>query len=708
MNQMKRIIAFSLAALLVFTSFSNIPVAAGVQETTTEKPSSINQIFTQTDTQDKTVWGSFRGNNQNNGITDGKTPITSAVEKWTLKLKDPMEWEKNVSDPLLVRDEVFIVVADNLLKLNQSGQEIGRVQLAGTIDFISRMVYGAGVIYIPLSNGQIQAIDSTSMVSLWKTEGIDDVQSINTMIYSEGYLYTAVTKIDQNYAPYDGKLICVNTTDENTDSQNEIKEYEWIIDNTESGYYWGGPVIVNNYLIIGDDAGNVCSYQLDGTKVDQKKSAVSIRATMVSYGDEIYFSDCAGNLNKIAVDEAGILSDIATVNFGAYSTSTPAIYNGRAYVGGNDSSYQGLLAVIDIEKMEVIYTVSAPGSVQSSPLVTTAYDDVYVYYSANTEPGGVYCLKDSAGSNTGTAHALYMPSGDKANYCMASIITDKNGNLYYVNDSGYLFCLKEAQLVVEKVRVTGVKLNKTKAKLKIGKTLKLAAVVSPANATDKGVTWSSSNKKAATVTNTGVVKAVKPGKSVITVTTRDGKKLAKCVVSVPYSAAKSLKVSMNGLAANQKTSKIYIVKGKKVTIKGLVSPTTARQKVTYVSKKPRVASVTKKGVIKGKKIGKAVIHVRSYQSKKVKKITVYVVKKSKAVTQLKAVKTKMTIKKNKTQKIKMTVKPVNTANRLTYKTSNGKVAVVSKNGVVTGKKKGKATITVKCGKKVRKVKITVK
>ena len=82
------------------------------------------------------------------------------------------------------------------------------------------------------------------------------------------------------------------------------------------------------------------------------------------------------------------------------------------------------------------------------------------------------------------------------------------------------------------VAVTGVTLNKTSLSLGVGKTSTLTATVVPSNATDKSVTWSSSNTSIATVSSAGVVKGVKAGSATITVKTNDGGYTATCAVSV--------------------------------------------------------------------------------------------------------------------------------------------------------------------------------
>jgi hypothetical protein len=84
------------------------------------------------------------------------------------------------------------------------------------------------------------------------------------------------------------------------------------------------------------------------------------------------------------------------------------------------------------------------------------------------------------------------------------------------------------------VAVTGVTLNPTSLTMEIGDTETLIATVAPSNATNKSVTWSSSNGNVATVSN-GVVTAVGVGNATITVTTVDGNKTATCDVTVTAS-----------------------------------------------------------------------------------------------------------------------------------------------------------------------------
>ena len=84
------------------------------------------------------------------------------------------------------------------------------------------------------------------------------------------------------------------------------------------------------------------------------------------------------------------------------------------------------------------------------------------------------------------------------------------------------------------VAVTSIALNKTSLSLKEGESETLVATVSPDNATDKTVTWSSTNTSVATVDQSGRVTAIKEGTA--TITAKAGDKTATCAVTVKKKA----------------------------------------------------------------------------------------------------------------------------------------------------------------------------
>ncbi len=152
------------------------------------------------------------------------------------------------------------------------------------------------------------------------------------------------------------------------------------------------------------------------------------------------------------------------------------------------------------------------------------------------------------------------------------------------------------------VKVTGVKLDQTKANVALGKKLTLTATVLPRKATNKNVTWKSNKPAVAKVDKNGVVTGVKKGTAVITVTTADGKKTASCTIKVT-SSAKVKKITLN-------KTKLSVKKGKTATLKATVNPKDAvNNELVWTSSKKSVATVDENGKIKARKAGTCVITV---------------------------------------------------------------------------------------------------
>lgn len=259
---------------------------------------------------------------------------------------------------------------------------------------------------------------------------------------------------------------------------------------------------------------------------------------------------------------------------------------------------------------------------------------------------------------------------------------------------------------VAKITVSG-----SSKKLLKGKKMTLKANVLPADADNKAVAWSSSNKKAATVDSKGVVTAKGAGTVTITATAKDGSG-----VKGSYKITVTDAVTKITLSSGTKG----IAVGKKVTVKPTVKVTgkTANKKLSWSSSNKKYAAVNSKGVVTAKKAGAGktvtVTAKATDGSGKSGKVKIKIVKHAVKKITLKC-KTK-TVKAGKKTTVKATVKTTGkTANKtLSWTTSNKKYATISSKGVVTAKKAGRGktvTITARAtdgtGKKA-KVKIKIK
>lgn len=258
------------------------------------------------------------------------------------------------------------------------------------------------------------------------------------------------------------------------------------------------------------------------------------------------------------------------------------------------------------------------------------------------------------------------------------------------------------------VAVSGVALDKNVATVNVGKKVTVKATVTPANADNKTLDWTSSNTKIATVSN-GVVKGVKAGRVIITAKTTDGSNIsATCTVTV--------KQPVTSISLSKKAT---MYTGKKLTLKAKVNPANASNKaLTWKSSNTKIAKVASNGVVTGVKAGTVkIIATAKDGSRKSATCTVTV---RQSVSKITLSKTNVVLpKKGSSYNVRVTVAPKNAYNKnVTVKSAKTKVVKVSTSTVKSGKtvkitavKKGttKVAFTAKDGsKKSATCKVTVK
>ena len=236
------------------------------------------------------------------------------------------------------------------------------------------------------------------------------------------------------------------------------------------------------------------------------------------------------------------------------------------------------------------------------------------------------------------------------------------------------------------IKVTGVTLNKTALTLNIGASETLSATVAPADATNKKVTWKSSDAAVATVDANGKVTGVKAGEATITVTTEDGGKTATCRVTVSDREIKVTEITLAALA-------IYAGESKAIT--ATVKPDDATNKaLTWTSSDETVATVDATGKVTGVKTGSVTITATAQDGSGVSgSCTVTVLSPVKKVTVEPA---NLTLGQNKSYTLKATVEVFGsgTDTGVTWTSSDTTIATVDATGKVTATDKvGTVTIT---------------
>lgn len=171
--------------------------------------------------------------------------------------------------------------------------------------------------------------------------------------------------------------------------------------------------------------------------------------------------------------------------------------------------------------------------------------------------------------------------------------------------------LVQTEVEIPKVAVSGITLNNSTLSLTTGQNFTLQAMLSPSNATNKEVTWESSDAGVAAVSKDGVVTAKKAGKATIVAKAADESgKYASCVVTVT-----EVKKEVTGVTLNKSSLNLGI--GGSEVLSATVLPADATNKqVTWLSSTPSVATVSQSGVVTGVKEGTTQISVITAEGSK--------------------------------------------------------------------------------------------
>ena len=178
----------------------------------------------------------------------------------------------------------------------------------------------------------------------------------------------------------------------------------------------------------------------------------------------------------------------------------------------------------------------------------------------------------------------------------------------------------------EEIRVSSISLSKNTLELTVGDQASLDATISPDNATNKIIRWSSSKESVATVTPDGIVEAVSAGTAFITVSSDDSGVNAKCEITVKEKVISVTRIFLN------KTS-LSLTEGDEFTLEATVTPDNATNKeVTWTSDNEAVATVSAEGIVKAIKAGTANITATTVDQGKSASCAVVVAAKMSAVT----------------------------------------------------------------------------
>ena len=307
-------------------------------------------------------------------------------------------------------------------------------------------------------------------------------------------------------------------------------------------------------------------------------------------------------------------------------------------------------------------------------------------------PDGIYSM-----TSDGVTNRVYtITDEEKAAGRMYGLMKENGELLYEIAETPDTDTVMEGYYSgIVSGKVVSVSLDKESAELEIGENITLKQTISPADAVNKNVSWSSSNEAVATVDTNGTVSAVAAGTATITVTTEDGSKTASCevtVVEAPPVTVDVESVSLNNAA-------LELIEGENETLTATVSPTDATNKnVSWSSDNESVATVDANGKITAVAAGAATITVTTEDGSKTASCEVTVVEAPPVTVDVESVSLNnvaLELTAGESETLAATVNPADATNKnISWSSNKEAVATVDANGKVTAVAAGTATITV--------------
>lgn len=388
------------------------------------------------------TWGQHLGDKNNNAVVDFKATTGTGELLWESFSQAPDIWgygTRYAGTPILVNGYIYIVQNDEIVILNaKTGVREKSTKLSEKIGTSSNIIYGGGMIFVPLGDGSIQVFNAKTLQSMYLLDSPAPFEinySVNgAMHYENGKLYVGFSDGSTLgcYAVYD-------TMDIDIENETEVITPLWTSENSEGqSYYGAGAVTIEDKLVIAGDSGIVYVYNsATGEKISSLQLEGAVRGSIVYAEGYIWVATKGNKIYKLSINESGQLIILAKGDLLLETNASPVVASGKVYITGGDFKNGGFLAVYD--KDLKLLAKEKTEFMLNTPTVTTAYDDTYVYFTENGPEGNLYMAKVTA-NNKITLKKIYTPK--HIQYSMSKVIISSDGTIYYTNDAGYLFAIR--------------------------------------------------------------------------------------------------------------------------------------------------------------------------------------------------------------------------------------------------------------------------
>lgn len=389
-----------------------------------------------------------------------------------------IDWENaygSLSGICLVDDMIYCYSKTNLMMLDkETGEIVKEISISGTgqTEHGNKPVYGDGKIFIPMTNGSMQAFDAFTLESLWIYHNLEGGIMTGGVKYDSGYVYAGL----YNSSTETGQLICLSAEDENPSESLEKKAYIWK-HTAEKGYYKTCTYVTNGMLYAVSYGGQLFCIEQQTGLVRQTVNLGTMGGTSAGiayYEGRIYFSTVNGYVCSYLLTENGVdTGSLQSIQPGGFSESTPVIYNNRMYVGYSLAATSGqphgvapyYMGVVTIDPetgaMKLAYQVSLTNQLNESVTLNVTGEDqsVEIYLTENNgNYAKVYVIKDAPGQTEASVENEYLKlTASSSEYAAGAVTASESGAVYVRTTSGKLYSVSRSEFLINGISVSDEK-----------------------------------------------------------------------------------------------------------------------------------------------------------------------------------------------------------------------------------------------------------
>ncbi|WP_445474680.1 outer membrane protein assembly factor BamB family protein [Methanococcoides methylutens] len=384
-------------------------------------------------------WSQFQSDREHTALTQDPAVKENPEASWSITTS--MHENNGINAPPIIADDLVYIYTTNgsIWAFNKHNGDLvwKNKTTAGSVLQSSTPAYGNGKVFVASNSGDLFAFDGLTGEKLWN-EHVTDSNFECPITYSDHMIYIGdglkggvATKY---YYCYD-----------------ENGQHIWKYANEQSaGFLWNGACLIEDFIVYSTHEGKLVSLNKEtGELVDEidltsdfldfAKDDPGMFRSSVTYNDGFVYTtsergQSLGYVWKIGYDKGKF------INYGwctqnGFSTSTPAVHEGKIYVGQGEHGYTGNLTCLDDSTGDILWSYFVDAGVKSSPVLAVDGDMTYIYFTGAKSNGSLYCLKGD-----GTLAWKYNPPDD--GYILQGAATS-DGKVYFGTDSGHLYCIQE-------------------------------------------------------------------------------------------------------------------------------------------------------------------------------------------------------------------------------------------------------------------------